>query len=91
MKTTVLISFLCLDKDHPVFLSSSVCPPGDHCIFSIHVFCGLLQHIGHCLHVVLVDREEELSKLQPIGECNDKNFVVDFVNQEGLLVETGHV
>ena len=50
-------------------------PLGDHYIFGIHVFRGLAQYIDHRLQVVLVDREKELSKLQPIGECSDESFV----------------
>ena len=55
-------------------------PSGNHCIFSIYVLHGLVQHIGHCLWVILIDREEELSRLQPVGECSDENLVVGFVN-----------
>lgn len=46
-------------------------PSGNRGIFNIRVLRGLVQHIGHRLRVVLVDGEEELSRLQPVSECGD--------------------
>ena len=65
--------------------------PAYHCIFSIHLFYGLVNHFGHCLRVILVDGEEELPQLQPTDEGSDENFFIGFINQEGLFIETGHV
>ena len=72
--------FLCLDEGHPTFSISSVYPLGDYCISGIHVLHGFVQDIDPHLWIVLVDREEELSRLQPVGECSDENLVVGFVN-----------
>lgn len=52
---------------------------------------GLIQHIGHYLWVILVDGEEELSGLQLVGEHDDQNFVVGFIDQKGLLVKACHI
>ena len=72
--------FLCLDEGHPTFSISSVYPLGDYCISGIHVLHGFVQDIDPHLWIILVDREEELSRLQPVGECSDENLVVGFVN-----------
>ena len=71
------------------FLCSA--PVGYHGILIIHVFNGLVQHVSQHLQVVLVDGEKEFSRLELVGECSDQDFVVDLVNQKGLLVETSHV
>lgn len=61
-------------------------PSGNHGLFSIHV-----------LHILVADRsfssggEDELSGLQPVNECGDQNFVINFINQNSLFVEAWHV
>ena len=50
-------SYTAKKRDCLAYLSSQFAPSSDHCIFYVHVFPSLVQHVGHCLRVVLVDRE----------------------------------
>lgn len=67
----------------PLFLLL-LAPLSNHCTFSIHVFRGLVQHIGHRFWAVPLDGEEELFGLQLVGERGDQDFSVSFVSKGPL-------
>ena len=54
-------------------------PPG-YSLLSIHVFGSLVQHVRHIFQVLLVDREEKISRLKSVGEGDDQDFIVGFVD-----------
>lgn len=71
------------------FLQSA--PSCYHGVFSVHVLRGLLQHVSHRLWVILVDGKKKFLGLESIGESRDQDFVIGFVNQNGLFIDPSYI
>ena len=60
-------------------------------ILSIHVLCGLVQHVNLDLRIILVNKEQQLSRSKSIGKGRDQDFLIGYIDQQCLLIEPSDI